>query len=382
MKWLLENYTFEENLETIKKVITQQGMQYQICNNLPFDREISIKNQNGQDDTLQTFTDSIYNQPPMFAYGSIQLIQSLQRSKFAVVTFCNFDQFKCSYYYPRLGKYLLQQEYAFIPYGELNRRADWILEKIGRQGQVFIRPDDGSKSFTGQLVSVETWDRDINLIGFYDLPKECMCVVAEPRNIKNEYRFVIGTDYPYDEHPQRVISGSCYKSNGKLIDNPTDEINANLLQYVESVIADIDYRPDPFWILDIAETYPQYSSISKFHILETGSMSCSGLYGCDLNKIIQNISDYLKAEWNEMKPKPEPKPSFEEIIQKFQSEELNVNDWNFCISYGHSDDYKYGAFIMGEGAEQCLTMRWGYQSEQEVLDIYASIGVTKRIKWL
>lgn len=376
--WILEQDTFEENLEKIKETFSKQGMKYQVCNNLPFSGKLSFEKQ-----VPKIKDGSIYNQPPFFAYGSLQLIKRLQKSDLSVVTFCNFDQFKCSYYYPRFGSHLLQQEYAFIPYGELTRRKDWILTKIGRQGQVFVRPDDGFKSFSGQLVSVERWDRDIDLIGFYEIPPECMCVVAEPRNILNEYRFVIGTDYPYDDHPQRIISGSCYKRNGRLVDNPTDKVEENILEYVEAVLKDINYRPDPFWILDICSTQSKF--VQKNHVLEVGSMSCAGLYGCDLTKVFNSLSNYLEAEWEEMGP-PKPEPiknySFEDIIHQFQSKELNVDDWNFCISFANADNYQYGAFIMGTGAEDCLASRWGFSSEEEIQKLYNSLGVTERIQWI
>ncbi len=373
VNWILEQDTFEENLEKIKETFSKQGMKYQVCNNLPFSGKLSFEKQ-----VPKIKDGSVYNQPPFFAYGSLQLIKRLQKSDFSVVTFCNFDQFKCSYYYPRFGSCLLQQEYAFIPYGELTRRKDWILTKIGRQGQVFVRPDDGFKSFNGQLVSVERWDRDIDLIGFYEVQPECMCVVAEPKNILNEYRFVIGSDYPYDEHPQRIISGSCYKQNGRLVDNSTDEIEKSVLEYVETILKDLEYRPDPFWTLDICSTH------EGLHVLEVGSMSCAGLYGCDLNKVFKSLGDYLNAEWEEMGPKPIviKKDSFEDVIEKFRSKELNVDDWNFCISSGCTDDYRYGAFIMGEGAEQCLASRWGFFNEEDIRNLYNSLGVTKNICWI
>jgi len=383
VNWLLETGTFEENLETIKEIITNQGMQYYICNNLPFNGNMSFETSKGISCQIQERGYSIYDRTPMFAYGSLQLIKRLQKSNLSVVTFCNFDQFKCSYYYPRFGCSLLQRNYAFIPFGELTRRKDWILSTIGKEGQVFIRPDDGFKTFTGQLVSAETWDKDIARCGFYDVPPECMCVVAEPRNILNEYRFVIGTDYPSDDYPQRIISGSCYKRNGFLVDNPNDEIEKHILEYVEAVLRETDYRPDPFWTLDICTT--KNGDYQTCHVLEVGSMSCAGLYGCDLNKVFGSLSNYLEAEWLEMAEpktaKPIAKDAFDEFIEKFRSKKIDICDWNWCVSR-HSDK-NYGAFIMGTGAEQCLASKWGFSSEQEIRELYNSLGVSNTsIIWI
>jgi len=377
--WLLERDTFHENLERLQQAIADQGMQYKVCTYIPFGGGLEFE----KPTTIAVIPEGgcIYNRLPMFAYGSLQMVKRCQDTNLSVVSFCNLPQFKCSFYYPRIGSFLLQQEYDFIPFGQLTRRQDWILTHIGRQGQVFIRPDDGFKTFTGQLVSAETWDKDIELLGFYDVPPECMCVVAEPQNIVAEYRFVIGADYPEDENPQRIITGSCYKANGKLLDVPTSVIDDEILRYVELVLEAINttYRPDPFWTLDICTTRD-----GKYHVLEVGSMSCTGLYGCDLNAVVSAISAYLEAEWKEFGPKPIVQPTFEEILERFRSGDLKVDDWNWCVSHDtyYDKEKPYVAYIMGCGAEQCLASKRGFASEEEVKALYDSLGVTKRIIWI
>jgi hypothetical protein len=66
---------------------------------------------------------------------------------------------------------------------------------------------------------------------------------------------------------------------------------------------------------------------------------------------------------------------FDRVIEKFQNKELNVSMWNFCI---HCEgDGKCGAYIMGEGAEQCLAHKHGFGTEEEVIDFFKSLGVTR-----
>ena len=69
--------------------------------------------------------------------------------------------------------------------------------------------------------------------------------------------------------------------------------------------------------------------------------------------------------------------TFDEIIEKFRSKEWDVNRWNFCIHYERDDSGNrvYAAYIMGEGAEQCLTRKHGFATEQEIKDLYGSLGV-------
>lgn len=62
---------------------------------------------------------------------------------------------------------------------------------------------------------------------------------------------------------------------------------------------------------------------------------------------------------------------FNDTIEQFRSKKLNVDQWNFCINHGET----FGAYIMGEGAEQCLACKQGFATKQEILDLYASLGV-------
>jgi len=80
---------------------------------------------------------------------------------------------------------------------------------------------------------------------------------------------------------------------------------------------------------------------------------------------------------------------FETTIAAFRTGKLQVDEWNFCIGragYWAKDANKklyfvggtFAAYIMGEGAEQCLASKHGFVTEQEIRDLYNSLGV-KRI---
>ena len=75
--------------------------------------------------------------------------------------------------------------------------------------------------------------------------------------------------------------------------------------------------------------------------------------------------------------------TFEEIVEKFRTKEWDIKEWNWCIGgEGHYDKTTkiwvmgtYTAYIMGEGAEQCLTSKHGYETKKEIEDLYHSLGV-------
>lgn len=88
----------------------------------------------------------------------------------------------------------------------------------------------------------------------------------------------------------------------------------------------------------------------------------------------------IKKAWlsneNPAMPK-DKKPSFDEIINEFRINKLDVNKFNFCIE---SESYNtYSAYIMGDGAEQCLAFKDRFKNKQEIIDLYKSLGVSKII---
>ncbi len=266
--WLLEKDIFDS--PEFKEALANQNTEAILATYIPFGGGIKCK----------------YVINPTFAYGSMGFISEIQKNEYSfydsVFTWCNFPQFECSYYYPRFGKYLLQQDYAFLPYGELLRRKDWILKNFAEDGCVFIRPDSGKKPFTGYLTDGRVYEKDIEFLGFYQVPPEEMCVVCRPQNILNEWRLVINDKY-------KVLTGSLYKQNG--VHKEGFGWSLDCIAFANEVLEHAfckEFKPDPFWVLDIGETKDGFS------VIEVNSMSCSGLYECDKEVIIRAINEYIK----------------------------------------------------------------------------------------
>mgnify|MGYP001316882996 CR=1 FL=1 len=288
--WLLEEDIFHENQENLQQAIVDNGDHFASCRYVPCE--------GGLESPTMEIGDHDRSELVLFGYGSLQMVRYIRsRSKLRnyIDTFCNLDELRCQYYYPRLKPFLFQQDYIFLPFGEIADRKDWLLKHIGAEGQIFIRPDDGYKTFTGKLVSEETWEKDLELLGFYDVTPEHLCVLAAPRNVGKEWRFVVGHEYQVDMNPNlhdHIIASTCYMDKGKLLEQPTNQAPDYVCEFVERVLKEVDYHPDPIWTIDICE-----SKSGELYVLEVGSLSCSGYYGCDLPSIVKAVSDLFKAEW-------------------------------------------------------------------------------------
>lgn len=274
MIWLLEKNIFE-NIDNLKMAIYDN-------------KDTCVVAQYGL--LTLNFEKSIDETQKIFAYGSLGFGAAIKRQYGHLKNFhiyCNLQEFKCSYYYPLFNKYLLQQNALFIPYGQLIYKKDLLLKYFGNSDAVFIRPNSGFKDFTGKVIYAESWEKDIEELGFYNVYPETFCVVAEPQNILKEWRLIVQPNLFDSLSPsnQTILTGCQYKENNKLIDKA--ELPSNIKRFAIEVLKDVKFSPDPFWVLDIAETKDGLS------VIEVNSMSCSGYYTCDLNKIAEAISLHI-----------------------------------------------------------------------------------------
>lgn len=128
VRWILSPDTFGENLKQLKTEIIKQGHEY-----IDIEKYFQFR----VDDISELGDES----NPTIFYGSIESGQHILRnSKVYPGVYCNLPQFKCSYYYPRLYKYLLNQHHVFLPFGLLKEKKEWLFAEFGQDRTVFIRP--------------------------------------------------------------------------------------------------------------------------------------------------------------------------------------------------------------------------------------------------
>lgn len=254
MKWIIEQTPHFDDLEPLVDEIKKQG------HHIEFVKMFS------------DLPDISNDREPILFYGSLNMEQEVQKTTYWIPgSFCNLPAFNCTYYYPRFGKYLLNEYYAMFPFGELNRRKDFLYDAFGQDECIFIRPNTGNKVFTGQIVEFDRWDRDMENLGRGTISPEVLVIVARPRNIIKEWRMVIVDN--------QIIAASQYKPNKSF------GANIKALKFAREVLDNINYSPDRAWCLDIAQT-----KVGNFGVIEVNSFSSSGLYKCDVECIVQEVS--------------------------------------------------------------------------------------------
>jgi hypothetical protein len=251
-----------------------------------------------------------FEEEDVFVFGSIQFMIHLEENPFDYdlqtgkiwnianpVTWRNYE---CTSYYPSLAKYMLNTPYSMIPFGDLDRLQDHLFEVYGNNDCIFIRPNDGVKTFTGTVLArtVMNRKRSMDLMGFNEeeVKSNDLCVISEPRNIIREWRFVVIND--------KVVTGSLYKerSSPSQLSINMENIDFDGKNATSSTINSFalahrvaqDYHPDDHYTVDICETKD-----GEFHLLEIGSLGCAGLYACDRERIVEELLKSIRGKNNE-----------------------------------------------------------------------------------
>lgn len=276
--WLIEDDTFNEgNPEKMKEIISGMGMTFIPFRTVPFDGGLAHPKQwEGQLRNVE-----IKENVPVVCYGSLNACQYIiRRTDWQPGAWCNYDVLSCRSYYAHWGKYLLQEEYAMMPLVEVIRRKDWVYKNFAVDSKVFIRPDDNAKSFTGEVVHFDLFEKWYRQASLYDPPASCLTIVSKPANIKAEYRLVIADRKP--------ITGSVYKPT--MLAGCSDQVWA----FAEEVANSCDFNPHPIYVMDIAETD------KGCKVIEMGSVNGAGLYACDLKIIVEKMSEIAVRCWKEL----------------------------------------------------------------------------------
>jgi ATP-grasp domain-containing protein len=193
VNWLLEKDTFEDNVEPIEQSIKELGLNYKLVDVFDEDDE---------------FLGAYPMRECVIFYGSLGTAQRVVRSsKWAPGAWCDVNRLECTFYYPRLGAYLLNDRYTMLPYGDLLRQQRFLFEVIGQAGKLFIRPNSAVKRFAGTVVSEERFEKDVDFLGFYDVEPHGIVVVASPKDLQEEWRLVVVRD--------QVVASCLYKVAGE-----------------------------------------------------------------------------------------------------------------------------------------------------------------------
>lgn len=178
---------------------------------------------------------------------------------------------ECSTYYPHLASLLLNHRYVLTTVEALVARPREVLAPLGAPERVFVRPDSPEKPFSGRVVEVAALSLRALDHGFYYDDASLPVIASPARPVEREWRLVVAGG--------RVVAGCEYRDREGATPGAPDEVYA-----LARRVAGLPWQPDPIYVLDIC------SAEGALHVLELNSFSCSDLYACDADAVVEAAS--------------------------------------------------------------------------------------------
>ena len=217
----------------------------------------------------------------VIGYGTYPFAQELLiHHRWTPGAWCSVSNLDCATYYPHFTQLLLNQPHAILPGVDAIQKRDKLFAEFGRDDEVFARPTSSHKLFVGRCVHRDEFATALAPTR-YD-PAGCV-VVASPRQIDREWRLVVVRD--------RVVAGSQYMVDGERAITP--DCPAEVRAFADGMLAEIPWRPDPVFMLDVCE------SGGRLWLVELNSFSGSWLYRCDLRAVVEAASEEAMRLWRQ-----------------------------------------------------------------------------------
>lgn len=261
--WIVENFSNGDDVKQLVNAIRE--LQYPL---IYMDRKTGFEYQNI----------NIENQKVIFM-GSINMACLVKKhlSTCSPVIFGEDEDFLCSSYYPNHLKYLFNDKHQFLTLKELKETKWDIYAKFGKEALIFIRPDSGDKTFTGQLLDLQDFDKFGEDNVRYNVSDDTIVVVSTPKNIIGEWRFIVSRE--------KIISYSLYvyqKQRTHVYGAPRQAIDL-----VNDIIKN-GKLPADICAVDIAQ-----DSDLNCWLLEFNSFNSCGLYASKKHDIVKEVSNLV-----------------------------------------------------------------------------------------
>lgn len=279
VNWVIEDYAKDNSFRELQEAVEKAG-HHLIKINGDYDKNI-FKELNANTDSSDLDRTGEYS--CVVFNGSIKMAKLVRQDlnrHIKPVLYCDWPKYLCSSYYTHYGPYLFNDEYCMMTLGELERQKFDVWGHYGKDALIFVRPDSGDKSFQAGLLDL------LDLSKFMDAHEDCrhdLVLVSTPKNIQWEGRFVVSRH-------KEIISHSTYRFQGQITSIPS--VPPKSIDFCKEILK-VNYIPDSVFCIDLCQ-----DGDGAFRLLELTSFSSAGLYACDKNKIVENVSRIALEDFN------------------------------------------------------------------------------------
>jgi len=270
--WIIEDFTQDSWYRDLIKEVKKQGME---CIVLDITNHFELK------------PDLIKDNDCIVFQGSIQLFKKLKSELGAMpLGWMTYPHYLCSQYYRHFQKFLFNNKHCFSTIPALKENKWFFYGVFGKEALIYVRPNDGDKAFTGQLLDLKDFD------AFWEDDVRCntneidLVVVSTPKSIRGEWRYIC-TD------KKEILGTSLYQYQGQRTYIPSAPERATALC---KDILEIGWYPDPVFTIDIVEDFD-----GNYWLLEINSFTAAGTYAAKKDLIVKRVSEIAVEEYNSKK---------------------------------------------------------------------------------
>ncbi len=261
IQWLVQrNLTSVSDFERLKESCSKIGVGFFGIDIIPFTEELP-----GFDKRKNSIV-----------YGSTTFNNlAFQDTELRKGIFFNEINFSIENYLDKWGGYMLNYQASVITFRELIENKEFSSDKL-----LFIRPNDDSKSFSGEVKrfdEIGEWYNKLKAVENTNLSLDSKIVLAEPYNIHFEWRLWIVN--------KRVIASSKYREYFKL--KKEEGCPPAVISFAEERC--LEYTPHDVFVMDICLCGDEY------YIVECGCMNGAGFYNANIDNIVSNITSYFRT---------------------------------------------------------------------------------------
>lgn len=261
IQWVVQqNLTNQHDLAALKLACQKYGIAFVEVFIIPFTASLPVFN---------TSRKSIF-------YGSttfnslVAADNSLNRG-----LFFDAQTFSIENYLDKWGRHMLNFGAIVTSFRQLMAN-NYDAEKL-----FFIRPDDDSKSFSGEVKKfgeIRDWYDKLKMFDNTNLSADSKIVVSQPYNIQYEWRLWIVN--------RKVIAASKYREYFTL--TKEEGCPKAVTDFAEKRCE--EYTPHHVFVMDICLCGDEY------FIVECGCMNGAGFYKANIEAIVKGVSDYFVGQ--------------------------------------------------------------------------------------
>jgi len=272
MKWIIQKRLYnQEAFDKFIAALHEHDIDFEVVTVVPFSNQL--------------IPEPIVPDNKAIVFGANTMCEIAKLRGWIPAVFLN-ENFNYQELVRELGSLVINHDAKFSTFGRIN---------IDRP--MFIRPVHDTKAFAGAIFDPDKFkewqDATAGLAssGFTTLRPETWCLVAEPKEIYQEFRFFIVDG--------KISTSSYYAFAGRL-DTKNLEVAPFVTEFVNSIIA--NYRPADAFVLDVALYYDEdnfrIGEPVKLGVVEINSISGAAFYNADVSKLVHDLDLLLNKYEN------------------------------------------------------------------------------------